>query len=150
MAPVVRNSPANVGDTRVVDSNPGLGRSLGVGNGNTLQYSFQDRKFHGQEEPIRLQSTGSQRVRHNWARTYRVLFMPIKYSFYKQYYLLAEKHYTSLHICIEIHHLITDTEIFCFCFSITYERIVGFKLSFCNQNKVNYSDVLNILLMSME
>ena len=81
---------------------------------------------------------------------YRVLFKPIKYNFYKQYYLLAEKHYTSLHICIEIHHLITDTEIFCFCFSITDERIVGFKLSFCNQNKVNYSDVLNILLMSVE
>ena len=44
---------------------PGLGRSPGEGNGNPLQYSCL-------ENPIpvssgRLQSIGSQRVRHNWA-----------------------------------------------------------------------------------
>ena len=33
---VVRNSPANTGDAGSV---PGLGRSLGEGNGNPLQYS---------------------------------------------------------------------------------------------------------------
>ena len=33
---VVRNSPANAGDG---DSIPGLGRSLGEGNGNPFQYS---------------------------------------------------------------------------------------------------------------
>jgi len=33
---VVKNLPANVGDT---GSNPGLGRSSGEGNGNPLQYS---------------------------------------------------------------------------------------------------------------
>ena len=35
---VVRNSPANAGDTRDTGLIPGLGRSLGVGNGNPLQY----------------------------------------------------------------------------------------------------------------
>ena len=36
---VVKNPPANVGDTRNTGLIPGLGRSLGVGNGNPLQYS---------------------------------------------------------------------------------------------------------------
>ena len=34
-----KNSPTNAGDTRDVGSIPELGRSLGVGNGNPLQYS---------------------------------------------------------------------------------------------------------------
>ena len=37
---VVKNLPANAGDTRVAGSIPGSGRSPGVGNGNLLQYSF--------------------------------------------------------------------------------------------------------------
>ena len=36
---VVRNSPANAGDARDTGSVPEWGRSLGVGNGNPLQYS---------------------------------------------------------------------------------------------------------------
>ena len=36
---VVKNPPANAGDARDAGSIPGLGRSLGGGNGNTLQYS---------------------------------------------------------------------------------------------------------------
>ena len=36
---VVKNPPANVGDTRKVGSIPGSERSPGVGNGNPLQYS---------------------------------------------------------------------------------------------------------------
>ena len=36
---VVKNLPANAGDTRETSSIPGSGRSLGVGNGNPLQYS---------------------------------------------------------------------------------------------------------------
>ena len=39
MVLVVKNAPANAGDTRDTVSIPGLGRSLGVGNGNPLQYS---------------------------------------------------------------------------------------------------------------
>ena len=36
---VVKNPPANAGDTGDAGSIPGMGRSLGVGNGNLLQYS---------------------------------------------------------------------------------------------------------------
>ena len=36
---VVKNSSANAGDTRDMGSIPGLGRSLGGGNGYPLQYS---------------------------------------------------------------------------------------------------------------
>ena len=36
---VVKNPPANAGDTRDEGSIPGSGRSPGVGNGNPLQYS---------------------------------------------------------------------------------------------------------------
>ena len=36
---VVKNPPANAGDTRDADLIPGSGRSTGVGNGNPLQYS---------------------------------------------------------------------------------------------------------------
>ena len=39
MALVVKNPPANTGETRDSDSIPGLGRSPGEGNGNPLQYS---------------------------------------------------------------------------------------------------------------
>ena len=36
---VVKNLPANAGDRGVTGSIPGSGRSLGVGNGNPLNYS---------------------------------------------------------------------------------------------------------------
>ena len=39
VALVVKNLPTNSGDIRDEDSVPGLGRSPGEGNGNTLQYS---------------------------------------------------------------------------------------------------------------
>ena len=51
---VVKNPPANTGDAGSI---PGLGRYLGGGNGNPLQYSCQNT-----EEPGGLQSMGSQRV----------------------------------------------------------------------------------------
>ena len=40
VALVVKNPPANPGDTRDVGSIPGSGRSSGERNGNTLQYSY--------------------------------------------------------------------------------------------------------------
>ena len=36
---VVKNQPANAGDATDMSSNPGLGRSSGDGNDNSLQYS---------------------------------------------------------------------------------------------------------------
>ena len=39
MVLVVKNPPANAGNTRDLGSIPGLGRSPGEGDGNPLQYS---------------------------------------------------------------------------------------------------------------
>ena len=58
---VVKNLPANAGDTGLI---PGSGRSPEEGNSNPLQYSGLGNLT---EEPCGLQSTGSQRVRHNLA-----------------------------------------------------------------------------------
>ena len=44
---VVKNLPANSGDTRDMGLIPGLGRVPGIGNGNLLQV-FLLGKFHGQ------------------------------------------------------------------------------------------------------
>jgi len=56
-----KESTCNVGD---LGSICGLGRSPGKGKGYPLQYSCPEISWT--EEPGRLQSTGSQRVRHNW------------------------------------------------------------------------------------
>ena len=60
---MVKNSPADAEDTRDTGSILGLGRSLGVGNGNLLQYSCLENPRT--EELGGLQSRGSQRVRDN-------------------------------------------------------------------------------------
>ena len=60
---MVRNLPANAGDVRGVGLIPGWGRSLGVGHGNLLQYSFPENPM--EEEPGRLQFMGSKRVGHD-------------------------------------------------------------------------------------
>ena len=52
-----KGSTCQAGDARDAGSVLGSGRSPGEGNGNSLQYSCL--------EPGRLQSTGSQRVRHD-------------------------------------------------------------------------------------
>ena len=61
--PVVGNLPANAGDTGDVDWISGSGRSPGGGNGN--HSSILAWIFSWTEEPGRLQSMGSQRVRQN-------------------------------------------------------------------------------------
>ena len=63
VVPVVKNPPANAQDLRTTGSIPWLGRSPGGGHGNPLQHSGLE-KFMD-EEPGRLQSMGSQRVRHD-------------------------------------------------------------------------------------
>ena len=60
---VVKNLPANAGDTRDMGSIPRSGRSLGKGNGNPFQYSCLEIPWT--EDPGRLQFMGSQRVRHD-------------------------------------------------------------------------------------
>ena len=51
MNSVVKNLPANAGDSRDLGSVSGLGRSSGVGNGNSLQYSCLE-KSHGQRSLV--------------------------------------------------------------------------------------------------
>ena len=67
---VVKNLLASQ-ETQETDAHsiPGLGRSPELGNGNLLQYSW---KYWSLESSVdrgacRLQSMGSQRVRHDWA-----------------------------------------------------------------------------------
>ena len=62
---MVKNLPANAGDTGVLGSIPGSGRSPGEGNGNPLRYSCL--RIPWTEQPGGLQSTGVTRVRHDWA-----------------------------------------------------------------------------------
>ena len=62
MAQTVKCLPAMVGD---LGSTPGLGRSLGEGNGNPLQYPCLENPMDG--GACMLQSMGSQRVRLDWA-----------------------------------------------------------------------------------
>ena len=56
-----KGSVCNSGDLGLI---PGLGRSPGEGHGNPLQYLAW--RFPGTEEPGRLQSMGSPRVRWDW------------------------------------------------------------------------------------
>ena len=63
MALVVKNLPANAGDIREAGSIPGLGRSPGGEQGNPLKCSCLGNPMD--REPGGLQSTGSQRVRHD-------------------------------------------------------------------------------------
>ena len=60
---IVKNLPANAGDTRDADSIPGLGRSPREGNGSPLQRSCLGNPMD--EEPGGLLSKGSQRVGHD-------------------------------------------------------------------------------------
>ena len=59
---VVKNPPANAGDAGSI---PGLGRSPGEENGNSLQYSCLEIPWT--QESDGLQSMGLQRVRHDLA-----------------------------------------------------------------------------------
>ena len=61
VAQMVKESAYNAGDPGSI---PGSGRSPGEGNGNPLLYFCLGNPWT--EGPGRLQSMGSQRIRHNW------------------------------------------------------------------------------------
>ena len=61
---VGQESACNAGDTGDASSIPGLGRSLGEGNGNPLQYSCLKNPTD-REAWWGTQSMGRQRVRHD-------------------------------------------------------------------------------------
>ena len=58
---VVKNLPANVGDTRDASSIPGSGRSPGGGHGNPLLPG----ESHGQRSLVGYSPKELQRIRHN-------------------------------------------------------------------------------------
>ena len=60
---VIKNLPANAGDTRNTGSILGVGRSPAEGHGNSLQYSCLENPLDKGTWPAT--SIGSQRVRHN-------------------------------------------------------------------------------------
>ena len=64
---VVRNPPANAGDTRDAGSIPGSWWSPGGGSGNLLQYSCLE---NSRDKGVWRITMGPQRVRHNWAHTH--------------------------------------------------------------------------------
>ena len=63
MALVIKSLRANAGDLKDMDSIPELGRSLGGGHDNLLQYSCLENPWT--EEPGGLRSIGLQRVGNN-------------------------------------------------------------------------------------
>ena len=63
MALVVKNLPANAGDMREADSIPGLERSLGGGDGNSLWCTSLSNPID--KEAGRLSSLRLHRVRHD-------------------------------------------------------------------------------------
>ena len=66
---VVKNPPANAGDSRDVGSIPGLRRSPGIGNGNPLQYScLENPMYRGAWQATVHRVTKSQTRLSDWAR----------------------------------------------------------------------------------
>ena len=63
MTQLVKNLPANAGDTRDVSSIPGSGRSPGGGHNYPLQYSYLENSIN--RGACRLQSMGLRRVGHD-------------------------------------------------------------------------------------
>ena len=65
---VVKNNPANAGDTGDTGYISESGRFPGEENGNPLQYSWL--KIPWTEEPGGLRFMGSQTVRHDWSHSH--------------------------------------------------------------------------------
>ena len=61
---MVKNLPARAGDARDVVFDPWVGKTPWRRKWPPTPV-FLNGKFHGQEEPVRLQAMGLQRVRHN-------------------------------------------------------------------------------------
>ena len=76
----IKASACNAGDPGSI---PESGRSPGEGNGNPLQYSCLENPMD--EEAGRLQSMGSQRVRHDWATS---LTHSLHFSYFLFYKLI--------------------------------------------------------------
>ena len=76
---LVKNLPANAGDTRDVGSIPGLERSPGEGNGNPLQYSHLENPMDRGAWGLKKLDTTEQLSTHAWGSEWE---MPIGLSCY--------------------------------------------------------------------
>ena len=81
VALVVNNPPANAGDIREVDLIPRLGRSLGGGNGNPLQYSCLE---NPRDRERSLKRATAHRVTQSWMRPKRQHACKVIYELFKQ------------------------------------------------------------------
>ena len=71
VALVIKSPPANAGDVRR-RFDPSVKKVPGIGKGYPLQYSRMENRWT--EEPVRLQSLRSQRVRDDWSDLAHALF----------------------------------------------------------------------------
>ena len=66
---MVKNLPANAGDTEDAGSTPGLGRSPGVGNGNPLEYSCLENSMDRRAWQATIHGVAKSRTRLSTHRT---------------------------------------------------------------------------------
>ena len=98
---VVKNLPANAGDSRRAGLHPGSGKSPGEGNGNPLQYSCLDNPMDrgawlatlhgGHKESARTESTShpcTQTTREAQVNTMEVKITPLEMSYWTLTYCL--------------------------------------------------------------
>ena len=76
---MVKNLPANPGDTGLI---PGLGRSLGGGNGNPLQYSCLENPVDRGAWQATYSPWGHKRVRQKLATKREHKFPPFRTFFF--------------------------------------------------------------------
>ena len=76
---IIKNPPANSGDSGGTGSIPGSGRSTGGGNDNSLWYSCLE-KSHGQRSLAGYQPWGH-RVRHHWVTECTCLYVRLEQKF---------------------------------------------------------------------
>ena len=79
---VVKNLPANAGDTRDTSSIPGLGRSPGVGNGNPLQYSGLENSMNRGAWQITIQELDTTERENSHIRTPSILLYVVVGHFF--------------------------------------------------------------------
>ena len=82
---VIKNPSAN---SRDMGSIPGLRRCPGIGN--ATHSSILAWKIPWTEEPGRLQSMGSQRVKHDWAQVWLLKFEKLKVNYIVSYLLIID------------------------------------------------------------
>ena len=77
---MVKNPSTNAGDFRGTGSIPGLGRSLGGGHGNPLQYSCLENPMHRGAWQAIVHGVSKSRTAAMDTSTGRILFIPVPYS----------------------------------------------------------------------